>query len=452
MTAVNPMDQSVPQSATVNIRSVIASSAIGSTVEWYDFFIFATASVLVFNKIFFPSFSPLVGTLVALTTYAAGFIARPVGGMVFGHFGDTRGRKVALVVTLLISGIATFGVGLLPDYATIGIWAPLALLLVRLLHGFSIGGEQANAILIACEFARPERRGLYGSWIQIGAPLGYVLPLGLFAILTSALPTASFMSWGWRVPFLLAGVLVVIGLYIRLHLSESPAFVKARATRGAEKSPLTAVLKKNRRELVFGSGAKLAEGVVFTIYAVVIVAYAVTRGVSKTDMTTGVLVALILEAVFLPCFGALSDWLGRKAVYLLGAGVSFAVAPCIFYAAYVNNVPMIWLGLVGALTVGHGAMYGAQAAFFTELFPVERRASGVSFVQQIGSLLGSALALLAGWLLNIGNGTPWLLVAYVMANAAISFISVCLLTETAPRRTARRHALSSNARHDVVER
>lgn len=422
--------------AKVNIRNVIISSAIGSTVEWYDFFIFATASVLVFNKIFFPDFDPLIGTLVALTTYAAGFIARPFGGFLFGYFGDTRGRKFALVMTLLISGIATFAVGLLPEYKTIGIWAPIALLAVRLLHGFSIGGEQANAILIACEFAPPGRRGLFGSWIQIGAPLGYVLPLGLFALLTSFLPEADFIAWGWRIPFLLAGLLIAIGLYIRLHLSESPEFVEARARRQQERqregSPLVSILKKDRRALLLGCGAKLAEGVVFTVYAVIVVAYAVSTGVSKSDMTTGVLIALVIEAFLLPGYGALSDRLGRRPVYILGTVAALIATPLTFYAVSIHAIAMVWLGLVVAMAVGHGAMYGAQAAFFAEMFPVARRASGVSFIQQIGSLLGSALALLAGWLLKAGGGTPWLLVAYIMLNALISLVCVVLLAETAP--------------------
>jgi len=421
-----------PAMPPVNLRKVIISSVIGTMAEWYDFFIFAAASLLVFNKIFFPSLDPLVGTLVAITTYAVGFIARPIGGLVFGYFGDTRGRKFALVITLLISGGATFVIGLLPGYDRIGLWAPAILLFIRLLHGLSVGGEQANAILIACEFAPPKRRGYYGSWIQIGAPAGYVLPLALFALLTWLLPHDAFMSWGWRVPFLLSGVLVAVGLYIRLSLTESPEFIAARQQRDKTRSPLTEVLRLDRRELLLGVGAKLAEGVVFTVYAVVIVAYAGTRGIEKTDMTTGVMLGFLLEAFLLPWFGALSDRFGRRALYLTGTGISFLIAPAVFYAVYIQNIPMIWLGLVCAIALGHGSLYGAQAAFFAELFPVARRASGVSFVHQIGSLLGSALALLTSWMMQVGDGTPWLLAGYVMLNAAISFISVVFLPETAP--------------------
>jgi len=206
------------------LRKVAIASCIGSTVEWYDFFIYATASALVFNKLFFPQLSPLIGSLVALGTYAAGFVARPIGGLVFGIIGDRQGRKSALVWTLLLVGTATFLIGLLPTYDVIGAAGALFLVLVRLIHGFGIGGEQGNAILITCEHAPNSSRGFYGSLVQIGAPFGFVLPLGIFAILTSALSDQAFLAWGWRIPFLLSALLVGIGLYIRLHLTESPLF------------------------------------------------------------------------------------------------------------------------------------------------------------------------------------------------------------------------------------
>lgn len=420
-------------STTAGLRKVILSSTIGSTIEWYDFFIFATASVLVFNKIFFPNLSPLVGTLVALTTYAVGFIARPLGGLVFGPMGDRKGRKIALVITLMISGSATFLVGLLPGYATIGVWAPLTLLLVRVLHGFSIGGEQANAILIACEHAPPRKRGFYGSFIQLGAPLGYVLPLGLFSILTSQMSEEAFMSWGWRIPFLLAGLMVALGLYIRLQLTESPAFVEARKRKQEEHSPLRATMRLDRRELTLGIGAKLAEGVTFSVYSVLVTAYAVNHGIAKWQMTVSILIALLIESPLLPLYGWLSDKYGRRPVYLFGAFASLVAAPLVFFAAFSSDLMLLRWSLVIALAVGHGAMYGAQAAFLAELFPVQRRASGLSFVQQIGSMLSSGLGLLAGWLLNIGNGTPWYLVAYVMVNVLITIGATFMLRETAPR-------------------
>jgi MFS transporter, MHS family, shikimate and dehydroshikimate transport protein len=415
------------------LRRVALASCIGSTVEWYDFFIYATASALVFNKLFFPSLDPLVGSLVALGTYAAGFFARPVGGLLFGYIGDRYGRKKALVTTLLIVGIATFVIGLMPTYQTIGIAAPLLLLFIRLLHGFGIGGEQGNAILITCEHAPPERRGYFGAWVQIGAPAGFVLPVGLFAILTSLLSDAQFIAWGWRIPFLASLLLVGIGLYIRLQLSESPMFAALREHEQQDRQPLGTLLKAHRRNLILGCGAKLAESTVFTTFAVLIVAYATNNGVPRPVMTRATLIAILAELVALPLCGALSDRFGRRPIYLVGAVVCLVLAAPVFSFAYYRQDDLIWIGLVGVLSIGHAAMYGPQASFFAELFPTRVRATGISFVQQIGALLGSVGGLAAGWLLQLDQGKPWWLVSYVVALSVVTILSVLALPETAPR-------------------
>src|ERR1700754_1393835 len=268
------------------MRKVAIASCIGTTVEWYDFFIYATASALVFNKLFFPSFDPLVGSLVALGTYAAGFVARPVGGIIFGYLGDRYGRKNALVTTLMIVGIATFVIGLMPTYQSIGIAAPIILLFIRLLHGFGIGGEQGNAILIMCEHAPAPRRGFFGSWVQMGAPAGFILPLGIFALLTTLLPEADFIAWGWRIPFLLSILLVGVGMYIRLQLTESPLFLEMRKRRAEDPHPLVEIVSKYPRFLALGCGSKFAESVPFTSFAVLVTAYATSRGVSRPVMTS----------------------------------------------------------------------------------------------------------------------------------------------------------------------
>lgn len=412
------------------LRRVAIASCIGTTVEWYDFFIYATASALVFNKLFFPSFDPLIGSLVALGTYAAGFLARPIGGLVFGIIGDRKGRKVALVTTLLIVGIATFVIGCMPTYATIGIAAPLTLLFIRLLHGFGIGGEQGNAILITFEHAPKQSRGYFGSWVQIGAPAGFVLPLGLFAILTTTMSDATFLAWGWRIPFLLSALLVVIGLYIRLRISESPLFEREARH---EPHPLRAAFTTHARRLILGCGAKVLESTVFTTYAVLITAYAVNRGIPKAVMTTATLIAILIELATIPLFGALSDRIGRRPVYLGGALLNVVLAFPMFWLVYTDRQDLIWLGLVCVLTVGHSAMYGPQAAFFAEQFPTRLRATGISFVQQIGALIGSVGGLAAGWLLVLGNGTPWLLAGYVVFVGLVTLVCVFLLPETAPR-------------------
>ena len=415
------------------MRRIAIASCIGTTVEWYDFFIYATASALVFNKLFFPDLDPLIGSLTALGTYAVGFFARPIGGLLFGYIGDRYGRKQALVITLLIVGIATFVIGLMPTYNEIGIWAPLTLLFIRLLHGFGIGGEQGNAILIMCEHAPSRRRGFFGSWVQIGAPAGFVLPLGIFAILTSTLSEEAFLSWGWRIPFLLSILLVGIGLYIRLQLTESPLFLEMRKRRAEDAHPLVEVLRNHRRSLVLGCGSKLAESIAFTSFAVLIAAYATSRGIDRPTMTTAMLVAILLELVTLPLFGALSDRIGRKPVYLFGAACVLVATFPVFGLVYARMDGLVWIGLVAALALGHSAMYGPQAAFYSELFPTKVRASGVSFVQQIGALIGSAGTLAAGWLLEVGDGTPWYLCAYIALGCVITLLCARALPETAPR-------------------
>ena len=409
------------------LRKVAIASCIGSTVEWYDFFIYATASALVFNKLFFPELSPLIGSLVALGTYAAGFVARPIGGLVFGIIGDRQGRKSALVWTLLLVGTATFLVGLLPTYDVIGAAGALFLVLVRLIHGFGIGGEQGNAILITCEHAPNSSRGFYGSLVQIGAPCGFVLPLGIFAILTSALSDEAFLSWGWRIPFLLSALLVVIGMYIRLHLTESPLFKKQHQIR---RNPLGQLLREEPRSVLLGIGSKLLESTVFTTYAVILTAYAVSQGMARSTMTTATLIAIIAELVSLPLFGALSDRWGRRPVYLLGAAINLLLVFPTFWTVYAGRQDLVWVCLVGTLAIGHAAMYAPQAAFYAELFPTRMRASGISFVQQIGALLGSVGTLAAGWLLALGGGAPWLLCSYVVVIALITLASLVGLPET----------------------
>lgn len=351
----------------------------------------------------------------------------------FGYLGDRYGRKSALVTTLLIVGVATFVIGLMPTYESIGIAAPLILLFIRMLHGFGIGGEQGNAILIMCEHAPARRRGYFGSWVQTGAPAGFILPLGIFAVLTTTLSDEAFLSWGWRIPFLLSLVLVAVGMYIRLQLTESPLFLEMRKRRAEDPHPLVEIVRKYPRYLALGCGTKFAESVAFTSFAVLITAYATSRGVSRPVMTTASLVAIVLELISMPFWGALSDRIGRKPVYTLGAATVLLASFPTFALVYYRVDSYIWVGLTAALAIGHSAMYGPQAAYFAEFFPTHIRASGVSFIQQIGALIGSVGTLAAGWLLALLNGAPWALAGFIALGCIITIACTAALPETAPR-------------------
>ena len=330
-------------------------------------------------------------------------------------------------------GIATVLVGLLPTYDTIGVWGAIALMLIRLVHGFGIGGEQANAILITFEHAPPRSRGFYSSLVQLGAPGGFVLPLAVFALLEATLSTDAFLSWGWRIPFLLSAVLVGIGMFIRLRITESPLFQRQHQR---ERHPLKAMLAQHPRTVLVSMGAKLAEATVFNTYAVVYTAYAVSHGITRGTMTQATLIAIVLELITLPLFGLLSDRWGRKPVYALGCALGLLGAFPSFYVIYGGLTGAIPAALIVMLALSHSLMYAPQASFFSELFPIGVRASGLSFVVQIGSMIGSVGSLAAGWLLTLGGGGGvWLLAGYITAIAALSLICTFALPETAPART-----------------
>ncbi len=415
----------------VSITHVAVASFVGTAIEWYDFFLYGTAAALVFNKLFFPKFDPLVGTLLAFATFAVGFIARPVGGIVFGHYGDRIGRKAMLSLTLLIMGLATFAIGLLPTYAAIGVGAPILLVSLRLLQGFGLGGEWGGAVLMAVEHAPAHRRGFYGSWPQTGAPAGLLLSTGVFSIV-SRLPEDAFLSWGWRVPFLLSVLLVGVGAFIRVRLAESPAFAKVKSEKAEVKLPIIEVLTKYRRSVLLSMGARLAENAFFYIYTTFVLAYATeTVKVSKQTVLTGVLLAATLHLFAIPFFGHLSDRLGRRPVYMFGAAFS-ALFVCPFFMLVGTGRPeLIWLAIVVGVSIGHAAMYGPQASFFSELFGARVRYSGASLGYQLASVLAGGLSpLIATGLLRWANGGWYGIAAYMIALAGLTLLAVYLATET----------------------
>ncbi|MFI7126228.1 MFS transporter [Nonomuraea sp. NPDC050153] len=371
-----------------SIKKIVAASLIGTTIEWYDFFLYGSAAALVFNKLFFPESDPLTGTLLAFLTYAVGFVARPLGGLVFGHFGDRVGRKTLLVVSLLTMGAATFLIGCLPTYETLGPSAALLLTALRLVQGFALGGEWGGAVLIVSEHGDTARRGFWASWPQAGAPGGNLLATGVLAALAAWQSDEAFLAWGWRVPFLLSGVLVLIGLWIRLTITESPVFQQAPPEKAP---PIVGVLRHHWKDVLTAIGARLAENISFYLLTVFVITYAKSVKIDNSTVLTAVLIASAIHFVTIPIWGALSDRIGRRPIYLAGAAGIGVWIFAFFPLVDTGNFLVITL----AITVGllfHGMMYGPQAAFFSELFGTRMRYTGVSIGAQLSAIVAGALA------------------------------------------------------------
>ncbi|WP_345568382.1 MFS transporter [Nonomuraea rosea] len=417
-----------------SIKKIVAASLIGTTIEWYDFFLYGSAAALVFNKLFFPDSDPLTGTLLSFLTYAVGFVARPLGGLIFGHYGDRFGRKTLLVVSLLTMGAATFLIGCLPTYESLGPSAALLLTALRLVQGFALGGEWGGAVLIVSEHGDSNRRGFWASWPQAGAPGGNLLATGVLAILAAWQSEAAFLSWGWRVPFLLSGVLVLIGLWIRLTITESPVFQQAEPE---ARAPIVGVLKYHSKDVLTAIGARLAENISFYLLTVFVITYAKTTGIANSTVLTAVLIASAIHFVTIPMWGALSDRVGRRPVYLAGAaGIGvwiFAFFPLVDTGNF--------LAITLAVTVGllfHGMMYGPQAAFFSELFGTRMRYTGVSIGAQLSAIVAGALAPIIAVALLKGYGSSLPISVYLGLAAVLTLVAVYAARETQGRDLAER--------------
>lgn len=411
-------------------RLVAFASSVGATIEWYDFFIYGTAAALVFNQLFFPSFSTFAGTLAAFATFTVGFIARPLGGAVFGHYGDRLGRKMMLIASLLIMGLGTGLVGLLPTYETLGLGAAVMLVTLRVLQGIGLGGEWGGAVLMSVEHAPARSRGLFGALPQSGVPIGLILATAAFT-LVSRLPEDELYSWGWRLPFVFSFVLVAIGLIVRYKVAESPIFADAKPSIVTERSPLLETIQKQWRSVLLGIGLRFCENGSFYIYTTFILVYGTTHAAwSREQMLVAVMIAACLALITIPFFGWLSDRVGRKPIFIAGTLGSAAMAFPLFVGIDSGNSAILWTVCLGALGIAYAAMYGPEASFMSELFPTNVRYSGISLSAQIAGVLAGGFAPLIATVLLARAGHYWPVAVYLILIAAISFTAALLAPET----------------------
>ena len=424
-------DRSTAGGETTPLRRVVMASLIGTTIEWYDFFLYGSAAALVFNKLFFPQQDPVTGTLLAFGTYALGFVARPVGGIVFGHFGDRIGRKRLLMLSLILMGAATVLIGLLPTYGQIGVWAPITLVLLRLVQGFAVGGEWGGAVLMAAEHGDSARRGFWASWPQAGVAAGNLLAAGVLALMAAFQNEGDFLAWGWRVPFLLSVLLVILGWYIRNRIPESRLFETALDEAEAPpKLPAIDVFRERPGALVLGAGLRVGENISYYILTVFSLTYLVdVAAESRSLALNALLIGAAVQFFAIPFFAHLSDRIGRRPVYAFG-GLGLAAWAFLFFPLLGSgSAASIILALVVGLVL-HGAMYGPQAAFIAELFPTRIRYSGVSIAYQLTSIVAGSLAPIIALALykEYGSATP--VAIYVGITCAISAVSALLARET----------------------
>jgi metabolite-proton symporter len=417
---------------TQSLRQVIAASFIGTTIEWYDFFLYGSAAALVFGQLFFPYADPLVGTLASFGIYGVGFVARPIGGIIFGHYGDRVGRKTMLIISLMMMGIATFLIGLLPTADTIGIWAPVLLVVLRTIQGLGVGGEWGGAVLLAVEHSPEGRRGFYGSWPQMGVPAGLLLANAVLLPMASLLSQEQFLSWGWRVPFLASIILIGVGLFVRLRIMESPAFRQVQESHTEAEMPIVDVVRYHPRNVLLAMGMRIAENGIFYILTVFVLDY-VTRelGLPRSTALLGVIIAAAVGLFTTPAFGALSDRWGRRPVYMFGAVFSLIFSFPFFLLLDTRATVLIWLAISVGLWLGHDPMYGPQAAYFSELFGTRLRYSGASIGYQLASIVGGGISpLIATSLLAVGGGHWWLIALYTSGLALITIVATYLASET----------------------
>jgi metabolite-proton symporter len=413
----------------IQLRRAVVASTVGTAIEWYDFFLYSTVTGLIFAKLFFPKSDPLVGTLEAFGIYAVGFVARPVGAAIFGHYGDRIGRKSTLIATLMLMGIATFLVALVPTYETIGVWGAIILTVLRFIQGVGVGGEWGGSVLLSMEWARTTgHRGFIASWPQFGVPCG--LFLANAAVLAfSQMSGDAFLSWGWRVPFFLSLILVAVGLWIRLGIMETPIFSKLVAEKKVERTPMLEVIKRQPKEIILSAFVRLAEQAPFYIFTAFVFSYGInTLKVSRDFLLFAVLAASVLSFVSIPLFGHISDRIGRKNMYMIGAATVGVFGFIYFGMLNTGSWALIFIAIVLSL-IPHDMMYGPQAALIAESFTGRLRYSGASLGYQLASVIaGGPAPLIATWLFGTYQSS-YAIAIYILVCAVITLIATAMMTD-----------------------
>jgi MFS family permease len=422
------------------LRRAVIASTVGTTIEWYDFLLYSVATGLIFGKLFFPHSVPLVGVLEAFAVYTVGFIARPIGAAIFGHYGDRIGRKAALIATLLITGIATFAVGLVPTYDAIGIWGAVILTIIRFIQGIGVGGEWGGSVLLAMEWTRTnQHRGFIASWPQFGVPAGVLLANGAILVF-SAISGDQFLVWGWRIPFLLSIIMVAVGLYIRLGILETPVFQKILAERRIEQAPVLEAIKRQPKEIILAALARTAEQAPGYIYLAFVFAYGTqVLHAPRNFLLIAIICSAVLSFFSIPFFGHLSDRIGRKRMYIIGA-VLTGIFGFIYFAMLNSLVPtLIFLGIVLSF-VPHDMLYGPQAALIAECFTPRLRYSGSSIGYQLASITAGGPAPLIATALLAWTGSGYTIAWYIAACAVVTVIATVLMPDYTNKDISQEHA------------
>ncbi len=429
------------------LRRAVIASTVGTTIEWYDFFLYSTVTGLVFAKLFFPQSDPLMGTLQAFGIYAVGFIARPVGAAIFGHYGDRIGRKSTLIATLLLMGLATFAVAFVPTYESIGVWGAVLLTVLRFLQGVGVGGEWGGSVLLSMEWTRTNaHRGFIASWPQWGVPAGlFIANLAVLAF--SQMSGDQFLAWGWRIPFALSIVLVAIGLYIRLNILETPIFRKLVVEKKIERAPMTEVIKRQPREIILSAFARMGEQAPFYIFTAFIFTYGTaTLKMSRDLLLTAVMTAAVLSFFTIPLFGHLSDRFGRKRMYLLGAAVTGIFG--FVYFALLDTLMPTWIFLAIVLSlIPHDMMYGPQAALIAESFTARLRYSGASLGYQLASIIAGGPAPLIAAALFAKYHSGYAIAGFILGCAIVSLIATSMLNDYTNKDISQEHHYGDEHAH-----